>query len=684
MTHVDGKDWFRSAAFASYVLTITLFFVSSFYPQARLWGLNWYAYFDVTGRVFLLTAGSFAGLIVWWLTKGERAQSKDQAKSDRVYLIVSVTLVALLTALFCYLRVRTHFLGDGYLLLAKLQDAVSFAQPWQAGPFAVQSWLYNEFGRSDPDGALFVFRFISVGCGIALLSATAIATRYLFKSLSDRLLFLLGVCTGGYLLLFFGYVENYPLFVLSVSLFSLIGLLSVKGLISRWVILIPLAMSATFHPFGVSLLPASLFILMTDTAIARYVNDLPRNVKILCSAILLLALTALFFYLYTTNFALRHALVPVLNNRFTVEGYSMFSWKHLVDYLNLLVLLLPACILSLAVVFRFPLRELWNKSSYRFLITMLIPSLLLVFLIEPKLGMPRDWDLFSFAGVPLVVTLFYALVDSRSKIQGSTAAGMLAIVLGLLVLAPRVGTQVVSRVSIDLFDNLAELDRLRNRSVQDVVFLYFERRGDFAEAERRRAEYRAEFPDVGWVEQASDLASIGMQDSAAILYRKVIEYNPSHSIAWSNLGISYFNNKQYDSALAYLKVSDGIYPLNWSTYNHLGATYNVLGEQEIAERYWMRALELDPNNVKSREHLLSLYQSQGRLKEYLNLQFEIFKMAQSEDAPLEYIQMMGDLYISQGLFGEAAVSYERALERGLDSSIVLKKQEEYPQLRVIE
>ena len=48
---------------------------------------------------------------------------------------------------------------------------------------------------------------------------------------------------------------------------------------------------------------------------------------------------------------------------------------------------------------------------------MLVCCLGAVFVLDPKLGMPRDWDLFSFAGVPFVVLCYCLLFMTKRPMQ---------------------------------------------------------------------------------------------------------------------------------------------------------------------------------------------------------------------------------------------------------------------------
>ncbi len=78
---------------------------------------------------------------------------------------------------------------------------------------------------------------------------------------------------------------------------------------------------------------------------------------------------------------------------------------------------------------------------------------------NPNLGMARDWDVFSFAGLPLVLLFTLLLIE-----QKQLAALGLCAMLALLVLLPRAGAQVAPQIAISHFRNYAKLNPLMNRT----------------------------------------------------------------------------------------------------------------------------------------------------------------------------------------------------------------------------
>ena len=113
--------------------------------------------------------------------------------------------------------------------------------------------------------------------------------------------------------------------------------------------------------------------------------------------------------------------VPLWQTSTRWEHYTMFSWLHLRDWLNLQMLVAPAVgiifigwILSFGFWGRHSLQNPESKIQ-KFLLTASASYLLLTFVWNPDYGGQRDWDLFSLSAIPLTLLL---IVWLPTKLQG--------------------------------------------------------------------------------------------------------------------------------------------------------------------------------------------------------------------------------------------------------------------------
>lgn len=663
---------------AAYTATLLVLTAVPFLGEPRLWGFNSFGFLPRYSLLLLAPVGVGAYFYSRRLVTRQSASTTDhQARST--YWLIAFVIVVTFAAAFVLLRNRTHFLGDGYQLLGALESGGGVVKPWNVAIHLIQAWLVSLLGGG-PDGALKTFQVISIGSGIVALVSTAWAARSLRVDLADRILLLLGIATGGFVMLYFGYVENYPPFVTAVLVFLLLGLISMHGALSRWWALVPLIVAGLCHPYAVALIPAALYLFFRDTAIGQRVAGFSRSTMIIASAALLLSFVVALYFLIEASYFLRFAILPVVANRFTVDGYTMFSLKHLVDLAGLLFMLVPPILVMLALVGSSAFQSVRRSPAYRFLIVAGLSSLILTFIFDPRLGMPRDWDLFSFAGLPPLLLLYYTLTDRRSSFPWRRSVAVLAIALSLLVLAPRVVTQSSPERSIAMFDSFSEMDPVRNVTGRFVLLQYLRDHGREAEAEQRMAAHAAYLRHEVLSTQGEEALRQKDYGKAIALLRQAVQLAPNWSHAWANLGACYLDLNRLDSAETCLKIADGLNPFNAQTYDYLAFLYLTRNDLEEGEKYCRKALEVDPTDFNARGNLLKVYYRTGRTEEYRNMAYEL---AEEDFATADFVLIAANERLRTNNTPEAVRLYRKALELGADTAYIRSLEQKFPGLRII-
>ena len=338
---------YNTRIYVAYYFTIGAILLASMYPENRIWGINQWAYFPPVWKLLLISLGLLLPPLcsLLFVGKGKSLIDRLSGYLERKYsyLKLSILLITLLSASFYYLRAKTHFLGDGYMNLASLASAKPLIKSSGFGEVKAHIWLKSFLGGNDLATALLSFQIISILSGIILVMTVLFLGRKLFENRLDSFLFSLGVVSGGYMLLAFGYVEYYSLFVLSVTIYSLAGLLIINGKLNKWWAIPFFIPTVFFHILGITLLPSTLFLLLSGNKLDNFLQKVSKKTILILSAVGGIALLSVFTYFYLNSYRFRFAVVPILTDRFTVEGYTLFSPKHIVDFLNLLVLLIPAC-----------------------------------------------------------------------------------------------------------------------------------------------------------------------------------------------------------------------------------------------------------------------------------------------------------------------------------------------------
>ncbi len=663
-----------------YYLMLLAYLVSSLIPQYRVWGFSHWGHFPTSVLLIFFAVGLVAPVILLyvWRNQSSAADEEDEHGSGALKLVITlVLLAAVFGAAFYLLRTRLHFLGDGYTLLSNLASDKPIVKDRNLGVIMAHKFVFSLLSGEVNQRALLTYRVVSMSSGVLFVLTLLAAGRVLYGNIKTGLLFALGVLSGGYALLFFGYVEHYAPFVLTVAVFGLVGLFIARGKLNRWWILPPLFLAIFWHVFGVTLIPAAIYILVAETSLSSALVRLRLWVKLVLIGVVLAAIAVTFYHFYSTFYFFRFALVPVVADRFTADGYTFFSLKHIADMGNLLIMLVPGLPLLAYLAYPRFKRGRGFDLKTRFMVVLILSTVGAAALFDPKLGMPRDWDLFAFCGIPVALFLFDAVISDNSTVKRWASAVVLAITIGLLALFSRAYHETQPEISIPKVKDYIAMDAQRNRRALNILVDYYKNLGDTVAARNEFEQWESAFPEWATNKYGQVLLENRRYAEAVGYFRRTIDINPSLSAAYSNLGSAYLYLNQYDSAIAYLEIANGLNPHSPPQLSNLGTAYFYNGQYDRAEKCLDRAVDLDSSNVAARLMLVMLYRATERTDEYVNAMVELSK---NPSAPVPLLQELIAHYIKSEDYELAAQTIHLAVSRGMDSTVVKLLKAKYPML----
>jgi tetratricopeptide (TPR) repeat protein len=646
----------------AYYLTLAAFFAASFFPEVRVWGINWWAYHPVWLRVLLLALLGGAPLAL--RVRMTRAGDAWPELSARGYWSIAAVATVVLTALFWLLRARTHFLGDGYQLLDRLAKGESLTKGWDIGAAWLHRLVFDMLSGTPAERALAAHQVVAVITGLLFCLVAFIFARRLFDELNRALLFALVLLSGGYMLQYFGYVENYAVLLLALMVYGLVGLLVLAGKAPFWWTVPPLLVAGLMHVFGLYLLPSLAFLLLRDTKLDRAWSRLAVGPRWLIGAGVVVLGLAVMAGLRAGSFFFTFAFLPLLPDRFTVDSDYLLSAKHWLDTVNLLMLLAPGLLVLAAAGVMNPPRDQARRQAGRFLLWMLLPALVTVFVFNPGIGMPRNWDLFAIAGIPLVLGLGYRALMVNWPWRWLLAVVVLALLPGVSILAGRVASQATPALAIHHFQNYLQLDKVRNRNAGILLVNYYESVGDTAAAREAQARSDAAYPEVALNDQGRRQVAAGQYPQAMLTFRRAIRLNPLYYDSYTNLGVCFSDLGQPDSALAYLAIADGLNPNSPMILSNMGTAHQKKGETETAERCFLRALAIDPATAHALASLVVLYGCDHRASKSMEcLRFLATRTALPGSSYLELAQVIAGCGASDLVDSVLAVAGEKGAPR---------------------
>ena len=110
---------------------------------------------------------------------------------------------------------------------------------------------------------------------------------------------------------------------------------------------------------------------------------------------------------------------------------------------------------------------------------------------------------------------------------------------------------------------------------------------------------------------ALNYSEIGMLQDAVDAYKRMLQYDPTNSTAYSNLGLLYMDMGNYDAAIESYQQAVKHDPENPFAYNNLASVYFRKNEYDLAIPYAEKSLKLKGNMYQAASVLAIMYARKG-------------------------------------------------------------------------
>jgi tetratricopeptide (TPR) repeat protein len=695
-TQARSRSW-ENIAVAFCLLLLFLLWFTSFFPEKRLWGINHWAYFPLWLRTLVIAAAflmffpvkqrklstTFASTRSWIL----------QLFTDNPKLSGYLTISVVFLLIFIVFRTRTHFLGDGFQILDKINSG-TLSLKWDQ-PLAI--WIYlNAYHLLHPafnlNGAS-VYALVSYLAGIIYVIFTLKLANLLGKSPTTRLFIFLMLILMGSSELFFSYAEHYPLLCSGILIYLFYSLKYLRGQTKVFIPAIIFLILLPLHFSSLYLLPSLLYLLLIQRVGKRtaYIN---KN-KIMWWALLgvLLLFLCLALYVRKYNWFVFSYLLPILPGGGVGANYTLFSPDHIVDFINQQFLISPVGFTLCLTFLLLQPRTLDIKSrTFLFLLIVSLAQILFNFIINPGLGAPRDWDLFASVSLGYTVLALYILSQVQPDSKPSPIRAKLILVAFLFTL-PWILINARPDKSVARFRNLLDLDPQKSRNGHYILATYFTRTGKPDEMDKENRKIKEIFPELDLVNQGLGFLQKGDLNSAyqrftqslqispdfaevhyglawyyiktgdlprsELEFEKAIQLKPDYPDAYADLGDVYMQEGKYNQAeKVYTQaISLGIEIPHM--LNNMGNLYAQLGNPDRAISYYQKAIAQKKDFAQAYYGLALIYYQQGNLEESLRKTDQLLQI--DPYFALGYNQL-GLVYERLGRKMEAASAYQRYLE----------------------
>ncbi|MFT4982773.1 MAG: hypothetical protein ACI9UR_002651 [Bacteroidia bacterium] len=446
---------------------IGLFLIGALYP-IDFWGLHHLRFLDFPQKLTVFMLATAAILIPTKLERGAKVDfSLDSTGSIVQFLpFLGTTIFALIIWQF---PVAYDPYGDAVVFekhLSKISgvDANTWnilfgfsldAWAGQKTMEAVVSLISNHFQITISEA----FKRIDLVCGIAFSFFWIYFLTQRFKSVLLIVSMSVIGLASPFMLNFFGRMEIYPPVLALFTIWAVVMFKYFDSKSWKWLILLPIlnVLCLKAHPVALLLLPNTVFLIAAGIRPSLFSKLNWLNVFRLLFIPIILAGAFLYFFVFGDHVDGRslqqstmqydHLFLPLFSPEPPLHNYNLLSLNHIWDFLNVIFLWSPAAIFIVLIGSLFGgFKTIVSKPEVILISVPLILIAGLLFVINPILSLPMDWDLYSIPAPFLLMLSAVVLSTLENKVALRLIPPSLAIaILGSSFLTCHSSKQAISQ-----------------------------------------------------------------------------------------------------------------------------------------------------------------------------------------------------------------------------------------------
>jgi tetratricopeptide (TPR) repeat protein len=610
-----------------------------FMPSYYAWGFNYISFLHPALKIFFILFTIFI-----FLPSGQKIifsiiryiiDLKHKIPPAAGYLI----LIIFFTALFLILKVKINVLGDGSLMtqIASSDDVDAWTNREMLTTRLV-SFLNNILKATGPDSITTSYVIISIISGIIFIISIIQIAKLLGKNENEKILIFLFLILSSSSLLFFGYVENYPVFYAFLSIYVLCALRCLLLKSSIMFAVISYAIVFLLHMGALALAPTLLFLFYIEIKRKRYMAVIINLVVLLVVFAVLLFMAGNGLEKLIKIFSRPLALisdnaVPMVSSYGDFSTYTMFSFWHFIDFINHQILINPLALALLLIFFIYLYKKIdWKEPVFLFLLSGSLLAFFMEFTINHIYGMGKDWDIMAPYVILFSLLFLFLLSNKTDFISGKNWIVSLLIGISFLHSIPYIlvyagETSAIER-SISL-QNGNIMPKIGIVITDMNIGEYFRDRKDFSRVKGIYESLISRFPqdsrgylllarmydkDMNNIDKALEISAIGLNrgvpskrlisntgqyfylkgnyDDAMKCWSSLMKLDSNYNQVFPNLGYLYALKGKYDSAIIYMEKAAMHDNANAGIYQNLGNCYLAMGNHTKSIQNYEKCITL--------------------------------------------------------------------------------------------
>ncbi len=568
-------------------------------------------------------------------------------------LIGRTFLIIALLGIFVIFRFEAHLLGNGYIRISNFAQRSKPVFRWfEFGGTFIPYILYqilNAVGIAKETAAEWGYQIVSFISGIAFAAILLSIAEIISKEIRKRFHFVLLILVTGLSLSFFGAVEVYSLLLPLAALFVLylIKLFKEKShkyLLILWIITVAgLFINLQF----ITAIPAALYA--TICYRRRFKGGLSQIGLTLAFSSIIIG--ALIVYLMAGNSIAIEKNILFFSGKSPEINYGLFSLHHVIDIINLLILMMP--LVPVFFMLKFGIMRNYAKDNILVAIHILAAAqFAYLFILDPRIGMAREIFTMEYLLSGMIFLCGYILFgENGSKILPLKYTAIIAPVSFVLIL-PALAVHLSSSLAVASLDNFLIYNETKYEPALLAMRDYYYLKGNYSEADRREQLINPRAKGVFESQLVNDLYANERVDEAFAYATRLVERDPYNATYRMQLGNLLKHFRKYSEARREFETAIELDPYRADLYHFLSELYREIKMETECLKVLQTAEKVDPENPTILVDLAGYYYRAG-----------IFNRADfyAEQA-IQIDKGRAHAYMYKGLISEKNGNSKRALE----------------------
>ena len=353
----------------------------------------------------------------------------------------TITITALAAVAFYNLDITSDYYGDAKNFSPYLnQKFTSFKTDFWKELFSIQfktghaRWgvfnFYSLIAYVLKINMYQTFKLMDAffGAGFVFIWIAAIR-KYSTQKSTTILLLILG-CTTPVMLNFCGHIETYSLvlFLLISWIYILVRTIKEKNVVFLWLLIPLFLICVRFNTPSILLLPALALAFLhhyfTKPSQLSTFFSIKKMLQYILIPLIIIGVLAYFFVfedyndsriLDTNTKDIDRLFLPLFSPDAPLDTYNLLSWNHIFDFFMSFFFWSPAILFLIGIIFLHRKKITWDSSLINILLLTLVLFIGFLFMINPLMSLPMDWDLFTLP-FPIVLMLLLLIFQKQSVI----------------------------------------------------------------------------------------------------------------------------------------------------------------------------------------------------------------------------------------------------------------------------